>query len=68
MGSTFWRKLEKADKENKWSLNNASIIQIWRAGCVIQADYISDILEKVYNEGQSATDTSRNKLLDIILL
>ena len=43
--------LEKADVENKWKLNYASIIQIWRAGCIIQADYISDLLEKVYNEG-----------------
>ncbi|KAL9113813.1 MAG: hypothetical protein Q9187_007563, partial [Circinaria calcarea] len=43
--------LEKADLENKWNLNYASIVQIWRAGCIIQSDYISDLLEKVYHEG-----------------
>lgn len=41
--------IEAANQENKWSINYDAIWQIWRAGCIIQADYISDeILKPVF--------------------
>lgn len=49
--------IEAADKENKWSINYPSVWQIWRGGCIIQADYISDeILKPVL------TDTKRESI------
>jgi 6-phosphogluconate dehydrogenase len=39
--------IAKANKLNHWEVNIKSIIQIWRAGCIIQSDYISDLLAKV---------------------
>lgn len=33
-----------ADKENHFNIDYHSLIQIWRAGCIIQADYISSKL------------------------
>jgi 6-phosphogluconate dehydrogenase len=31
-----------ADREHDWHIDYAQVWQIWRAGCIIQADYISD--------------------------
>jgi 6-phosphogluconate dehydrogenase len=31
-----------ADEEHNWEIDYANVWQIWRAGCIIQADYISD--------------------------
>ncbi|CAI6334867.1 unnamed protein product [Periconia digitata] len=31
-----------ADEKYGWNINYSSVWQIWRAGCIIQADYISD--------------------------
>lgn len=36
--------IDKADKENHWSVNYSDVVQIWRDGCIIKADYITDIL------------------------
>jgi 6-phosphogluconate dehydrogenase len=35
------------DKTQNWNLNYTNIIKIWRGGCIIQSDYISDLLERV---------------------
>ena len=40
--------LAHVDKEKGWNLNFSHIIQIWRGGCIIQSDYISDLLGGVY--------------------
>ncbi|KAI4646722.1 hypothetical protein J4E93_004945 [Alternaria ventricosa] len=34
--------IAKADQENKWEIDYSQVWQIWRGGCIIQADYISD--------------------------
>ncbi|KAI2475261.1 6-phosphogluconate dehydrogenase decarboxylating [Pyrenophora tritici-repentis] len=34
--------IAKADQEHKWEIDYSQVWQIWRAGCIIQADYISD--------------------------
>ena len=38
--------IEAADKENKWAINYDAVWQIWRGGCIIQADWISDNILK----------------------
>ena len=40
--------LEKADEETRWDMSFANIINVWRAGCIIRSEHISDLLEKVY--------------------
>ncbi|ORX97400.1 6-phosphogluconate dehydrogenase [Clohesyomyces aquaticus] len=36
--------ISKADQQYEWNINYANIWQIWRTGCIIQADYISSSL------------------------
>jgi 6-phosphogluconate dehydrogenase len=48
--------IKKADREHKWGLNFTSIIQLWRGGCIIQSDYIADLLERVYHRGDHDDD------------
>ena len=33
-----------ADREHAWAIDYAAVWQIWRAGCIIQADYISEAI------------------------
>lgn len=40
--------LRHIDQEQHWNLKFSSIIQIWRGGCIIQSDHISDLLANVY--------------------
>jgi 6-phosphogluconate dehydrogenase len=42
--------IEKADQEQKWQIDLAGILQLWRGGCIIQSDYIVDLFEKVYRQ------------------
>jgi 6-phosphogluconate dehydrogenase len=50
-----------ADKLHEWDINYAQVWQIWRAGCIIQADYISDeILAPVFKA--PSADASRMRL------
>ncbi|MCJ1402196.1 hypothetical protein MMC11_005416 [Xylographa trunciseda] len=44
--------LEHINQEKKWNLDFSSIISIWRGGCIIQSDHISDLLSKVYEHHQ----------------
>lgn len=46
--------IRKADKTHNWNLDYASIIGIWRGGCIIQSDYISDLLASVFEESDSS--------------
>jgi 6-phosphogluconate dehydrogenase len=34
--------IARADQEHKWDIDYSQVWQIWRAGCIIKADYISD--------------------------
>ena len=52
--------IEKADREQKWSIDFAGIFQLWRGGCIIQSDYIVDLLEKAYRQNNQ----NDNDLLD----
>jgi len=52
--------IDKADKANKWSINYAMIVQIWRAGCIIQSDHINSLLHHIFNTGTSAASPHKN--------
>lgn len=53
--------IDLADQENKWSINFSEVVQIWRNGCIIRADYIADLLGEIFKNGQ---DTDRDLLHD----
>ena len=48
--------ITKASRENHWNIDFTRIIQLWRGGCIIQSDHISDLLEKVYARGDHDDD------------
>ncbi|KAF2090047.1 6-phosphogluconate dehydrogenase C-terminal domain-like protein [Saccharata proteae CBS 121410] len=39
--------IEQANRSNHWNIDFAAVLQIWRAGCIIQADYIADLLQPI---------------------
>lgn len=51
--------INAASKDFDWDIQFASLLQLWRGGCIIQSDYIVDLLEKVYKE----KDVQKNNLL-----
>jgi 6-phosphogluconate dehydrogenase len=55
--------IDVADRQNKWSIDYNTIIQIWRAGCIIQADYIADLLSSIFS-GSHGRDKDRNLLYE----
>lgn len=40
--------IDRANRENHWNINFDQILQIWAAGCIIQADYISSMLAPIF--------------------
>lgn len=41
--------IDKADKNKHFNVNYTELLQVWKAGCIIQADYISnDLLQPIY--------------------
>ncbi|EPE30413.1 6-phosphogluconate dehydrogenase C-terminal [Glarea lozoyensis ATCC 20868] len=40
--------IDAADKDNKWAIKYANIVQIWKAGCIIQSEHINSLLETIY--------------------
>ena len=43
--------IEAANRQNKWCIDYAEVLQIWRAGCIIRADGIEELIRPVM-EGQ----------------
>jgi len=45
----------RASRDQHWNISIADCIQIWRAGCIIQSDFIADVLQPYYitNPGSS---------------
>ncbi|KAI9869579.1 MAG: hypothetical protein M1830_005335 [Pleopsidium flavum] len=41
--------VDAVDRENKWYIDFSTVVQVWRNGCIIQADYIADMLEQIWN-------------------
>ncbi|KAH9838914.1 hypothetical protein Tdes44962_MAKER01765 [Teratosphaeria destructans] len=45
--------IDKADKQFHFNVNYTELLQVWRAGCIIQADYISNsLLQPIYESLQ----------------
>ena len=55
--------IDVSDRENKWQIDYSTVIQIWRAGCIIQADYIADMLSSIF-VGDHGRDKNRNLLYE----
>jgi 6-phosphogluconate dehydrogenase len=53
--------IKKMDTQENWNLDYRNIIQIWRGGCIIQSDYISDLLDKVYQRPDHSDDLLADK-------
>ncbi|KAK4921032.1 hypothetical protein LTR66_016697 [Elasticomyces elasticus] len=51
--SSFCQGLEiisRASIDEEWNIDLAKCIQIWRAGCIIQSEYIADMFQPLLNE------------------
>ncbi|OCL00625.1 6-phosphogluconate dehydrogenase C-terminal domain-like protein [Cenococcum geophilum 1.58] len=49
--------IDAANKEHKWEIDYAAVVQIWKAGCIIEADYISsEILAPVLTDKNRSAD------------
>ncbi|KXX80065.1 6-phosphogluconate dehydrogenase, decarboxylating [Madurella mycetomatis] len=44
--------LSAANEQHKWHLDFGNLFRVWRQGCIIQSDYIVDLLEAVYRSGK----------------
>lgn len=42
--------IARASVDEKWDINLATCIKIWRAGCIIQEEYIADLLEPILSD------------------
>ncbi|KFA70263.1 hypothetical protein S40285_09411 [Stachybotrys chlorohalonatus IBT 40285] len=45
------------DKKENWNLNYSNVLQLWRGGCIIQADGIIDLLDNMYKDPHHNPDT-----------
>lgn len=53
--------IAKADQQHEWNIDYSQVWQIWRAGCIIQADYISDeLLSPILKSKPSSDDLNLN--------
>ena len=40
--------IDQADRKYDWKINFSTILQIWRNGCIIKTDFITEILENIF--------------------
>lgn len=52
--------IDQADRKNCWSINYADVVQIWRDGCIIKADYITDMLAEHFQTPSIDRDILHN--------
>lgn len=48
--------IKKMDRQEGWKIKYAEIMQLWRGGCIIQADHITDLLERMYQRDDHDDD------------
>ena len=48
--------VKKMDQKKGWKLDYGNILQIWRGGCIIQADHIIDLLQRMYQRNDHDDD------------
>lgn len=56
--------IDVADKQNKWAIDFGMICQIWRSGCIIQADHISDLLRAIFHPENKSPHKNHNLLFE----
>ncbi|KAJ5727383.1 hypothetical protein N7493_005203 [Penicillium malachiteum] len=64
--SSFCQGLElisRASEDEGWNIDMGNCIQIWRAGCIIQSDYIADLLQPPLS---AKTTMSNMKFIDAV--
>jgi 6-phosphogluconate dehydrogenase len=52
----------EADNQNRWDINYSNVVQIWKAGCIIQSDHISSLLYDIF-VSKSFTSENDHSLL-----
>lgn len=48
--------IKKMDKKKGWEIKYSELLQLWRGGCIIQADYIVDLLQRMYDRNDHDDD------------
>lgn len=48
--------LARANVEEEWGVKLSECIKIWRAGCIIQSDYIADFLQPIFEKDEGITN------------
>lgn len=48
--------IDQANLVHRWQIDFAAMIQIWRAGCIIQADHIADVLQNIFSAADPDCD------------
>lgn len=48
--------IDQANKENRWSIDYSAVTQIWRNGCIIKADHITDMLADIFKNPHADVD------------
>jgi 6-phosphogluconate dehydrogenase len=57
--------IARASKDESWNVSLAECLKIWRAGCIIQEEYIADMLEPVFRSAENEGINIMNiKLVD----
>jgi 6-phosphogluconate dehydrogenase len=50
--------IEQANRNHKWNIDYSAVLQIWAARCIIQADYIRDLLRPILHNYKSKDTTN----------
>ncbi|KAK4941577.1 hypothetical protein LTR28_008864 [Elasticomyces elasticus] len=50
--------IDHGNRANMWNVDFRAVLQIWRAGCIIQADYIADMLQPVFDRCAAKGDVN----------
>jgi 6-phosphogluconate dehydrogenase len=56
--------IDAANKKNKWAIDFGMVCQIWRSGCIIQADHISSLLRAIYHPAAASPHKNHNLLYE----
>lgn len=48
--------IARASQDEGWNIDLSECIRIWRAGCIIQSEFIADLLEPPLKENKSLTN------------
>ena len=50
-------------REKHWHIQMSEIIRIWRHGCIIQSDYIADLLQPIFANDEKSHDEPMENIL-----